>query len=264
MTYSVKPVKSDIVMQDEVLNFVRNNHYTIAQSDEEVHLIETNGSFKIIVRKDTSDFHVFAEVFMYHEYQTLIEIYQQKYGNIPPKNIIDAGANIGCASIFFKNNYPNANIFAIEAEKSNFEALKQNIIFNDFSNVVIFHNAFWINNDNLQLDDNFRDGREWAFAVRPFEDTEQKNHLSIKGITLQNIIDDYNIEQIDILKIDIEGGEKWILEDENTIKIIQKKVKMLLIEVHQDVILMEIVLEIMQKNGFNFIQQDAIIFAFSS
>ncbi|TAE47039.1 MAG: FkbM family methyltransferase [Cytophagales bacterium] len=264
MTYSLKPVKSDIIMQTEVLDFAKNNHYTITENDKEIQFTKANNSFKIIARKNTSDFHVFAEVFMYHEYQTLIEIYQQKYGNTPPKNIIDAGANIGCASIFFKNNFPNANIFAIEAEKSNFETLKQNIILNNFSNVAVFHNAFWINNDNLQLDDNFRDGREWAFAIRPFEDIEHQNQSSIKGITLQNIIDDYNIEQIDILKIDIEGGEKWILEDENTIKVIQKKVKMLLIEVHQDVILMETVLEIMQKNGFNFIQQDAIIFAFSS
>lgn len=53
----------------------------------------------ILLRKHTSDREVFYQIFG-----------NQDYDNIPirfkPKNIIDFGANIGLASIFFINKFP--------------------------------------------------------------------------------------------------------------------------------------------------------------
>src|SRR5215475_12556495 len=43
-----------------------------------------------------------------------------------PKFIVDAGANIGMASIYFARRYPGAKIFAIEPETSNFAILLKN------------------------------------------------------------------------------------------------------------------------------------------
>ena len=44
-----------------------------------------------------------------------------------PKTIVDAGANIGMASIFYSHRYPAAKIIALEAEGSNFAALCKNV-----------------------------------------------------------------------------------------------------------------------------------------
>jgi FkbM family methyltransferase len=41
--------------------------------------------------------------------------------------IVDAGANIGLASIWFANQYPLARIVAIEPEKGNFRVLEKNV-----------------------------------------------------------------------------------------------------------------------------------------
>jgi tRNA1(Val) A37 N6-methylase TrmN6 len=41
--------------------------------------------------------------------------------------IVDAGANIGMASIFFAQKYPDAKIIAVEAEASNFAMLARNV-----------------------------------------------------------------------------------------------------------------------------------------
>jgi FkbM family methyltransferase len=43
------------------------------------------------------------------------------------KNIIDAGANIGLASVYFSQRFVNSTIVAIEPSKENFEILSKNI-----------------------------------------------------------------------------------------------------------------------------------------
>src|SRR5688572_6336531 len=44
-----------------------------------------------------------------------------------PKFIVDAGANIGIASIYFATKFPNARVIAIEPEPENFTLLEKNI-----------------------------------------------------------------------------------------------------------------------------------------
>jgi len=44
----------------------------------------------------------------------------------PPKVIVDAGANVGLASIFFSALWPEARIVAVEADPSTFRRLKEN------------------------------------------------------------------------------------------------------------------------------------------
>jgi hypothetical protein len=65
------------------------------------------------VRLKTSDVKAFEQVIYEKEYEMAL--------SRPPSVILDAGANIGLASIYFANRYPNAKIIAVEPEKSNFE-----------------------------------------------------------------------------------------------------------------------------------------------
>lgn len=67
----------------------------------------------VYLRNGTSDTRVFSQLFVGREYLNAIR-------NINPKVIIDCGANIGLASIYFKFYFPNAKIFAFEPESSNF------------------------------------------------------------------------------------------------------------------------------------------------
>ena len=261
MPFELKPVKSNFDMKDEVLQFASTNNYQITILSDAIMFQNLESEFKILLRNNTSDFHVFGEVFIKNDYAPLIQIYKKYYPNTNPKNIIDVGANIGCATIALKNAFPTANILSIEAEKNNFQALEKNITLNQYQNVEAINKAFWIDNSNLMIDEDFRDGREWAFAIRP---NTEKTSQTIEGITLKNILEKPNFDEIDILKIDIEGGEKWILEDQNTMQLIRQKVKILMIEIHPEVIDVETVISIMQENNFNFIINDALIFAFQN
>src|SRR5438477_12484313 len=72
----------------------------------------------VYLRFGTTDAWVFKEVLLDSEYDFLPPI--------SPKVIVDAGANIGLSSIFFANKFPEATIYALEPEESNFQLLEKN------------------------------------------------------------------------------------------------------------------------------------------
>src|ERR1700674_2609294 len=72
----------------------------------------------IILRANTSDIQTFEQIFISQTYELGIDI--------EPQLIVDGGANVGYASIYFANRYPAAQIIALEPEESNFELLKEN------------------------------------------------------------------------------------------------------------------------------------------
>lgn len=76
--------------------------------------------FPIFVRGKTSDALTFWSIFILKEHRTLDSI-----PNI--STIIDAGANVGYASLLFAKHYPNALIVAIEPDPNNFLILKKNV-----------------------------------------------------------------------------------------------------------------------------------------
>src|SRR5258708_5068257 len=80
----------------------------------------------IYLRLKTSDLNAYDKVFLKHDYQFPV--------SGTPEVIVDAGANIGFASIYFARQYPNAKIIAIEAERSNFELLERNV--RPFKNII--------------------------------------------------------------------------------------------------------------------------------
>ncbi|MDB5145720.1 MAG: FkbM family methyltransferase [Mucilaginibacter sp.] len=169
----------------------------------------------VFLRRNSSDFGVFEEVFIDKQYKTLID-----------KNasyIVDAGANIGLASLFFLKYYPHAIIICIEAEADNHSILLKNTIY--YKNVICLHRALWNNLSNLKIKNLKADS--WAFET---EETMEENE-AILAVTMNDILLTYDLPHIDILKIDIEGSEKEVFEA-NTLWI--EKVKYLLVEIHED------------------------------
>ena len=162
--------------------------------------ITING-FQVYVRTNTSDLSVALSSFSDKEYDHI------KLSS--PKTIVDAGANIGTSSIFFARKYPDVRIFAIEPEASNFELLKMNT--QSYSNIVPIWAAIWSEDCTRTLQD--RCTGPWGYTVsetvRRIEPTGQE----IKCITVNSLMREYGIESIDLFKMDIEGGEKDVLEN---------------------------------------------------
>lgn len=157
----------------------------------------------IFLRKHTSDQSTFRQIFEALEYA--IDF------NVSPKVIIDAGANIGLAAVYFSQRFPKAKIYSIEPEDSNIEIFKRNT--KAYKNVLCYKKALHHTAEmSLKVID---EGiGKWGFTTKQLDAvSENKKVVSeIDTISIESLMKANNIDIIDILKIDIEGAEKPLFE----------------------------------------------------
>lgn len=173
------------------------------------------GSFHL--RKDTSDYYTFDQVFLRDQYNIRFPF--------EPKTILDAGANIGLAAVYFSHRYPQANIVAIEPSSDNFAVLQKNIA--PYQNIKAYCKGLW--NKDVHLEIINTDGVQNAFMVA---ETTIDNPRALSAISIDSIMQEQNWNSIDILKVDIEGSEKEVFElnYENWLP----KCKAIVIELHDN------------------------------
>lgn len=152
----------------------------------------------ITLRLKTSDLATFKDIFVKGQY----DFKPVK----PPGVIVDAGANIGLTSLVFANRFPAAKIIAIEPEISNFRMLVKNTA--PYANIVPVQAAVW--NDNGIVDIVDPGLGKWGFQVGS---GGGEVAMSCRGVTIDRIMRDHDLDYIDILKMDIEGGEKEVFGD---------------------------------------------------
>jgi FkbM family methyltransferase len=127
--------------------------------------------------------------------------------SMPPRVIIDAGANVGLAAIFYANRYPNSRIVAIEPELSNYQMLRKNVA--HYPNVVSIHAALWKEERELDIFD--QGAGHTTFQTREsHESTGIQSRGPTRGITLDKLMADLGIDYVDLLKVDVEGSEREI------------------------------------------------------
>ena len=125
-----------------------------------------------------------------------------------PRVIVDGGANIGLAAVFYANRYPGARIIALEPESSNYTMLRKNVA--PYPNVSAVQAALWSSNTEVDLID--LDARHTTFQTRETAVASKRALARVKAITIDRLIRDFDIDWIDLLKIDIEGAEKDVFE----------------------------------------------------
>jgi FkbM family methyltransferase len=125
-----------------------------------------------------------------------------------PRVIVDAGANIGLAAVFYANKFPASRIVAIEPEPSNYEALKKNAA--PYPGIVTVHAALWRDNEPCILDPGTG---HTTFRTRGTEEsTVTESRQVVRGVTLDSLMKELGISYVDLLKVDIEGSEKEVFE----------------------------------------------------
>jgi FkbM family methyltransferase len=206
------------------------------------------GDFQVIVRRNTSDVPVLRDILVKKEFKPLVELIRRQKEDKSIRTVIDAGANIGCSTIFFKRAFPDATIISIEPEASNFELLLSNIEVNKLTDVIALQRGLWVDDSELVIDRDFRDGRHWSFAVRLASPAEAQ---TIKGVTVGELMSERHWSSIDILKVDVEGAEQFIFESEARVKSFLPLARYLVMEIHGETNCRERILGLLSQFGFD-------------
>jgi FkbM family methyltransferase len=150
----------------------------------------------IYLRLRTSDIPSFTQVILGAQYDC----------DLPrsPNVIVDAGANIGLASVFFANKYPRAKLISVEPVGENLSLLRKNMA--GYENSSIVGAAIWSHDGSVGVTNESNDA--WGFQT-----IEGSLEPNIPAMTMSTLMELCGIDYIDLLKIDVEGAEKEIFDN---------------------------------------------------
>ena len=148
--------------------------------------------------------------------------------------ILDAGANIGLATLYFKYRYPNAEVHAFEPDEANFEYLRQNVEANHLKDVHLHKVALSDQPGELKLYTR-RDVKGGDIGVSINKDFRANFHKADDIVEFRvpaELLSRYVDRPVDMFKLDVEGAEELILQDmDATDKL--RQVKQITMEYHQ-------------------------------
>ena len=140
------------------------------------------------------------------------------------KVFVDIGANIGSVSIFVdsfnKILEDKIKVYAVEPEPNNIDLLNYNILNNPTENITIVNNAVWHEEGTVTVSNK---GGNSSIVYKTDSDFSH-----IEAITIEHLLNKYNIKEVDVMKIDIEGAEFDLII--NTPAEILAKIKYLTLE----------------------------------
>jgi len=157
----------------------------------------------------------------------IIKNYAKQVGpNIVKNTYIDIGSWIGPTVLFAANFYER--VIAIEPDPVAFQKLENNISVNSYDNITVINKALTIINDTIQFGGNGCLGNSESTMLvnnkqyitecwggRWTKEEREQNIIDVEGITLNKLLNDYDIDPktIALIKMDIEGGEFILIPD---------------------------------------------------
>ncbi len=141
-----------------------------------------------------------------------------------PDVVFDLGANVGFATLYFKRQVPTARIVAVEADPRTYERLVRNV--GGLPGVTTLNRAVTAS-DGLVSFFSSRSSLGSALARRSENDQE----VRVMGNTLRTLMNETGVEQIGLLKVDIEGAEVDLFRDPAL-----EQVDEIIAEIHYDLV----------------------------
>jgi FkbM family methyltransferase len=109
------------------------------------------------------------------------------------------------ASIWFARHYPDAQIVAVELQPDNYAMLVRNT--EEYPNITTLHAAVWNESGRRMTVDDPGIGN-WGFRAS----SSSGPGPTVEAVTVPEIMDRFGMERVDLLKLDIEGAERVVLD----------------------------------------------------
>jgi FkbM family methyltransferase len=161
------------------------------------------------------------------DYKLLDEIFVQQLYNVRIPNvqrIVDLGANVGMASVYLARTYPGAEIACVEPSPKSISFLKHTLELNAIR-AEVFEAAIGTTDGTINL--NISEEPAGDSLLTPagrIMDT-----IPVRMISMASLMRELKWTTIDVLKMDIEGYEKFLMK-ENTAWL--NSVRLILGELH--------------------------------
>jgi FkbM family methyltransferase len=175
----------------------------------------------------------------------LYEIFWQQSYNLPQlragafRTVVDVGANVGLAALFFLEKFPVSRLICVEPEPANFRLLQSNL---RGTPAVVLHAALSATDGTVKMD-----GSPQAYNAKVSAET---GTVEVAAISMPTLLQSQGLAWVDLLKIDIEDYEQQVFSaPANWLA----QVGTLLIEIHSAASYAA-VLRAVRMQGFSWVQ----------
>ncbi|HEX3900472.1 MAG TPA: FkbM family methyltransferase [Mycobacteriales bacterium] len=128
---------------------------------------------------------------------------------------VDVGANLGDFSIWAaKQGGPATRVLAVEADPDNVPQLRRNLRLHKLDDVVeLAPVAAAAETGTIELHQGHQSGTSTIAPseVHALEHMKPRGTVSIPARTLDDLVDSSALERVDVVKIDVEGAEEYVL-----------------------------------------------------
>ncbi len=155
------------------------------------------------------------------------EQYYFKETNLKPV-IFDCGSSIGISVLYFKCLYQGSEIYSFEPNPAAFGFLKMNVINNNLTNIHCYNLALSFEEDTIDLfipkQNSFINSKATKIDVAKYD------QISVSAKSLSEFL--LPLQEVHLVKIDVEGSELDIIEDLKKEVLKRRIVKKFIIEYH--------------------------------
>lgn len=226
----IKPSFKEELAKGYYNHIIRSDGYYKGQKDNDFITYYPKWDCEIKIRKKpSSDIIVFSQILEMEEYKPVVNAFKKNFKNHSGLKIIDAGSNIGLTSLYLSCFFDNSEFICIEPDNQNFEVMTFNLKNNKIKKLHSIKGGLWFKSSYLKIIRDFRDQKEWSFRV-----TETSKETSLEAFSINSLIQKFDFDTIDILKIDIEGSEKEVFTNINSENSFLKITKCIAIEIHDE------------------------------
>ena len=162
-----------------------------------------------------------TEIWTWGEYYFDPEEEGEDWGNGSGRVIVDAGAHIGLASLYWLGMWPEARVWAIEPNGENVEVLRHNLEVNGLENQVKVVEAALVGDQEGRRKFYYDRRSEWlmsgSLSQGAWTGSEDSQEVMVETKLLSGVLSEARAAslggRIDLLKMDIEGAEGEVLRE---------------------------------------------------
>ncbi len=180
----------------------------------------------LTIRSKTTDLGV-AMISLRGEFDEVVRAYPTLKHNF----VIDAGGYIGTAAIALAKAYPDALIVTVEPSEENFAVLQKNVA--PYPNIRPVNAALGSTSEIRRLRNRETGSSGFTIVEAPKGRPSARVLHEINSVTVPELLQRFGKTAIDILKLDIEGGEHELLKDRPDWL---DKVELICIELHDRIV----------------------------